>query len=204
MPGRPLKVEKFRNQTAKPTGSPSHSAISQNSRGFSPNSAASISASVASTSCSSFSYSASSRTKDRTSPASPLRARRMLRDINPSHRGSYSHSYSYLGLDVRVRVVAFERKILVAERENILHIRIDLHHRQRPCRPRQLQPRLFEMVGVEMRVAERVHEIAGLEARHLRHHHRQQRIGSDVEGHAEEHVGRTLIELARQFAIGDI
>src|SRR5207344_447277 len=107
----------------------------------------SISASVASTSCSSFSYSASSRTKDRTSPASPLRARRMLRDINPSHRGSYSH----LGLDVRVRVVAFERKILVAERENILHIRIDLHHRQRPCRPRQLQPRLFEMVGGEMR-----------------------------------------------------
>src|SRR6478735_978587 len=208
MPGRPLKVEKFRNQTAKPTGSPSHSAISQNSRGFSPNSAASISASVASTSCSSFSYSASSRTKDRTSPASPLRARRMLRDINPSHRGSYSHSYSYsyshLGLDVRVRVVAFERKILVAERENILHIRIDLHHRQRPCRPRQLQPRLFEMVGVEMRVAERVHEIAGLEARHLRHHHRQQRVGSDVEGHAEKHVGRTLIELARQFAIGDI
>ena len=34
MPDRPLKVEKLRNQSAKPTGSPSHSAKSQNTRGL--------------------------------------------------------------------------------------------------------------------------------------------------------------------------
>ena len=34
MPDRPLKVEKLMNQTAKPAGSPFHSAISQNSRGW--------------------------------------------------------------------------------------------------------------------------------------------------------------------------
>src|SRR5882757_9129224 len=174
------------NQTAKPTGSPSHSAISQNSRGWLPNSAASISATVASTSWSSFSYSASSRTKESTSPASSGRARRIARDINRPDRGSYSHSYSYLGLDVGVRVVAFEHEVLVTEREDVLHIGIDLHHRQRPRRPRQLQPRLFEMVRVKMRIAERVHEITRLQSRHLCHHHRQQRIGRDVEGHAEE------------------
>ena len=47
-PERPLKVEKLTNQTAKPAGIPSHSAISQNNRGLAPNSAASMSASVAS------------------------------------------------------------------------------------------------------------------------------------------------------------
>src|ERR1700730_500343 len=142
MPERPLKVEKLTNQTAKPTGSPFHSAISQNSRGLPPNSATSIISSVASTSCSSFSYSASSRTRDRTSPASPGRARRMVRDINRSHRD--------LGLDVRVRVVAFEHEVFKAEREDILHGGIELHHRQRPGRARQLQPRLLEMVRIKV------------------------------------------------------
>src|ERR1700761_2009240 len=127
IPGRPVKVEKLVNHTAKPTGSPSQQAISQNSRGLSANSAASIMASVASTSCSSFSYSASSRRKDRTSPASPGRARRMMRDIQIL---TPNDSNSDLGLDMRVRVVAFEREVFVTEREDVLHIRIDLHHGQ--------------------------------------------------------------------------
>src|SRR5882724_2415916 len=130
MPERPRKVEKFRNQSALPTGSPAHSAISQNTRGFGPNSAASIIASVASTSWVSFSYSASSRTNWRTSPASPGRAGRIVRDIRLcSHR--------HRGLDVRMRLVALEREVLVAEREQVLHVRIELHHRQRFWRARE-------------------------------------------------------------------
>src|SRR4051794_26134907 len=200
MPARPVKVEKFTNQTAKPAGSPRHSAISQNRRGLAPNSAASSIASVASTSCSSFSYSASSRTSDRTSPASPGRARRMVRTFNRSHRDSYS----YLGLDMRVRVVAFEREVFIAEGEDILHRRVDLHDWQRPRRARQLQPGLLEVIGVEMRVAERVNKITRLEPAHLRHHHGQQCVGGDVEGQAEEDIGRALVELARQFAVRDV
>src|SRR6516225_3504556 len=146
MPWRPLKVEKFKNQTAKPTGSPFHSAIAQNSLGSLPNKAFAMSASVASTSCESFSYSASSRTKSRTSPASPGRTRRML-------------------------IVTDELEILVTEGEDILHVRIDPHHRQRTRRARELKPRLLQMVGIEMGVAERMHEVAGLETRDLRHHH---------------------------------
>ena len=53
----------------------------------------------------------------------------------------------------------------------------------------QLQPGLLEVVRVEVRVAERVHELAGLEADDLGDHLRQQRVGRDVEGHAQEHVG---------------
>src|ERR1700722_20397439 len=185
------------NQTAKPPGAPFHSAISQNSRGSLPNRASPMPASVASTSCSRFSYSASSRTKDRTSPASSGRARRMVRDIDRSDRCSYSHSYSYLGLDMRVRVVAFEHEVFIAEREDILHRRVDLHHRQGAPRTRQLQPRLLQMVRIQMRVAERMNEVAGLEAGDLGHHHGQQRIGGDVEGHAEKDIRRALIELAR-------
>ena len=33
---------------------------------------------------------------------------------------------------------------------------------------------------------------------------RQQRIGGDVEGHAEEHVGGALVELAGEPAVGDV
>ncbi len=61
------------------------------------------------------------------------------------HRRSAAHTAT-CGLDVRVRVVALEREILVAEGEDILHRRIDPHRRQRARRARQLQPRLLEMV----------------------------------------------------------
>src|SRR5262245_32353668 len=116
-----MKVEKLRNQIALPTGAPFHSAMSQNSRVFGPNSASAIIASVVTHSWLSFSYSASSRTNCRTSAASPGRAGRIASDISgaPSHRD--------LGLDVRMRVVAFEREILVAEREQVGDRRIEPH-----------------------------------------------------------------------------
>src|ERR1700730_17797919 len=195
MPWRPANVEKLTNHAAKPATSPFHSAISQNSRGLLPNSASATSASVARTSCRSFSYSASSRTSATTRPASSGRARRIVSVIVRSHRD--------FGLDMRVWVVTFEFEVLVAEAENVLHIGIDLYRRQRPRRTRQLQPRLIEMIGIELGVAERVHEVARLQSRHLRHHHGEQRVGGDVEGHAEEHVAGTLVELARQFAVRD-
>ena len=64
-----------------------------------------------------------------------------------------------------MRIVAFEREVLVAQREQVGRRRIDQHARQSPRRARELQPRLFEMIEIEMRVAERVDEFAGLAAR---------------------------------------
>lgn len=55
-----------------------------------------------------------------------------------------------------------------------------------------------------MRVAEGVDEFARFKIRHLRDHHREQRIGRDVERHAEKDVRRALVELARQTALRDI
>ena len=55
-----------------------------------------------------------------------------------------------------------------------------------------------------MGVAERMDEVAGAEVRHLGDHHGQQRVARDVERHAKEGVGRPLIELAGQAAVGDV
>jgi hypothetical protein len=43
-----------------------------------------------------------------------------------------------------------------------------------------------------------------LPGRLLRHHVGQQRVGGDIEGHAEEDVGAALVQLAGQLAVGDI
>src|SRR5689334_19170892 len=107
-------------------------------------------------------------------------------------------------LDRRVRVVSLEAEVVEGEREEVLHRRVEVHHGKRARRARELLARLLEVVEVEVRVAQRVHEIARLEARHLRDHHREQRVGGDVEGHAEEDVRAPLVELAGELAVGHV
>src|ERR1051325_582209 len=165
--------------------------MSQKARGLGPNRAASIIASVTSTASSRCSYSASSRTNAKTSPASPGRTGRMTTAMAFNASAA---SHRDLRLDVRMRIVAFEHEILVAEREQVLGGGRKPHGRQSPRRAAQLQPRLLEVVEVEMRVAEGVDELAGREPGHLGDHEGEQRIGRDVERHAEKHVGRALVE----------
>ena len=69
---------------------------------------------------------------------------------------------------------------------------------------RELFARLLEMVQVKVRIAKSVDEVAGLEAGHLRHHQRQQRVGRDVERNAEEDVPGALVQLTGEPALGDI
>jgi hypothetical protein len=47
-------------------------------------------------------------------------------------------------------------------------------------------------------------ELAGLEARLLRDHHREHRVARDVERHAEEEVGTALVQLAAEPPVGDV
>jgi hypothetical protein len=60
------------------------------------------------------------------------------------------------------------------------------------------------MIEVEVRIAQGVDELPRGEPRHLRHHHREQRIRGDVEGHAEEDVGAALVELAGEPPLGHV
>src|ERR1044072_6365942 len=73
-----------------------------------------------------------------------------------------------------MRVVIREGEILEAEIVDIFYRRIQLHLRKRPEIPRELFPRLFEMVLVKVDVAEGVDEFAGAQIADLRYHHGEQ------------------------------
>ena len=60
------------------------------------------------------------------------------------------------------------------------------------------------MVQIDVRIAQRMDEVTGLQARHLCHHHEQQGIGGDVERHAQEGVGAALVELQAEPSVGHI
>ena len=62
-----------------------------------------------------------------------------------------------------MRVVAFDDDVLGADRPEVLRVALDDELRERLRRARELQLRLVEVVLVEMRVAERVHEVADLQ-----------------------------------------
>src|SRR2546426_3458645 len=80
-------------------------------------------------------------------------------------------SHRDLGLDVRVRIVAFEHEILVPEGEKVGDRRIEPHERQPARCARKLEPRLFEVIHIEMGIPEGMDEVARLEPGHLRDHH---------------------------------
>src|SRR5512142_3044365 len=73
-----------------------------------------------------------------------------------------SASHRHLGLDVRMRVVTIEREVFVTEGEDVLHVWIDTHRRQRARAARQLQMRLLDVIEIEMRVAAGPDEVARL------------------------------------------
>ena len=97
---------------------------------------------------------------------------------------------------MRVRLIPDQLEVFVGKIEDRADIGIDFKPRQRARRAGQLQVGLLQVVEVEVRIAEGVYEVAGFQACHLRHHQGQCSVACDVEGHAEEHVGRALIELA--------
>ena len=60
----------------------------------------------------------------------------------------------------------------------------------------QLLQNLIDVIVVHMSVATRPHELPRLQPGLLGNHQRQQRIGRNIERHAEEHVAGTLVQLA--------
>ena len=107
----------------------------------------------------------------------------------------YGRLHCHHALDVRVWIIVDEGKVIEFEVEDAFHVGVDNHPWQAARLSAHLLAHLLEMVGVDVCVAESVHEIAGLKTRDLSHHHEQQGVGSDVERHAEEDVGAALIEL---------
>ena len=112
--------------------------------------------------------------------------------------------YSYLSLDVWVRIVLYQCEIIVLEIKDIVSEWIQYHLRKRTRLTGKLQLNLLQMVVVDVRIAQGMYEIACLQAGYLRHHLEQQGIGGDVERYAKENVGTTLVELEAQLTVGNI
>src|SRR4030067_303320 len=106
-----------------------------------------------------------------------------------------SLSYRDRRLDGGVRVVVQQFKIFELKIEDRAHLGIEAHARQWPRCARQLCARLFEVVAVEVCIAEGMNEIAGFESRHLSHHQCEQGRGSDIERHTKENIGAALVEV---------
>ena len=60
----------------------------------------------------------------------------------------------------------------------------------------QLQTRLFDMITIQMQVAKGVDEDARLQSTNLSDHQSEERVGSDIEGHAQKQVRAALVQLA--------
>ena len=126
-------------------------------------------------------------------------------DAVAGHGGYGDHGLNGNGcFDCWVRVVAFEGEILEDKILEACAGGIEAHPRQGAALAGELQAGLLEVVGVEVEIAEGVNKRARLEPADLRNHDCEERIGGDIEGHAEEEVCAALVELATEFAILDI
>lgn len=115
-----------------------------------------------------------------------------------------SHSDGDRGLDCGMRVVVFDLKILVLEFEDVLHVRVDLYPGKGAGFAAQLELHLIEVVQINMEISKGVDEFKGFEARHLRHHHRQEGVGGNIEGNTQKGIRTPLIELAAQLTLLNI
>jgi len=96
--------------------------------------------------------------------------------------------------DFEIAVIVVEQRIGLPDADLRIRVR----------RTAQLFQHLVDVVVVDVAVAAGPNEFAGLESRLLGHHEGEQRIGGDVERHAEEHVAGTLVQLAAQAAVGHV
>ena len=74
---------------------------------------------------------------------------------------------------MRIGIIIGQFEVFVAEAEDVFHVRIDVHPGQGARFARQLQVHLVEVVQIDVRIAQRMDEVTGLQARHLCHHHEQ-------------------------------
>src|SRR5688572_26083755 len=91
--------------------------------------------------------------------------------------------------DVRMGIVADYLEILVAISVDRIRPAMNGQLRQRPRLAAELQPRLFEVVRVEMAIAAGPDERARLQPALLGQHVGEKRVAGDVERDAEEDVG---------------
>ena len=99
--------------------------------------------------------------------------------------------------------VVFSRKFVLEIKEG-LDFRVEPHPGEGTGLAGKLRGNLLEVVPVDVRVARGMDELARLQPADLCDHHREERVGRDVERYAQKDVGTTLIELAGELSVGDV
>src|SRR5687768_325905 len=99
-----------------------------------------------------------------------------------------------------MRVVADYLEILIVILVDRIGTALDTELGERARVARELQPRLFQMVGIKVAVAPGPDERSRLEPALLCQHVSEESVAGDVEGDAQEHVGAALIELEVELA----
>lgn len=79
--------------------------------------------------------------------------------------------YANDALDGWVALVVFQCEVFVLEGEYVFHVGVDAHCRKRVGGALQLRVYLFQMIEIDVRVAQGVYEYAGFVAAYLRNHH---------------------------------
>jgi hypothetical protein len=101
-------------------------------------------------------------------------------------------------------IIIFNCKILEAELVDIPDCRIQPHYRERSGFSPELKPDLFKMIPVNMCIPESMDEFARHQPGDLRHHHEQQRIGSNIERNSQENICASLVKLTGKLVPGHI
>ena len=101
-------------------------------------------------------------------------------------------------------VIIDNLEVVDAEIEDVFDLGIELQCGQRSGFARELLLDLVKMVDVEVSVAQSVDKLSDAQITNLCNHRCQKRVRRNIEWNAQEGVGTTLVELAREFAIGHI
>ncbi len=100
------------------------------------------------------------------------------------------------GPDVSGAFVVLDDEVVDVVVGDALRLARELQCRIRKRLVFELLVDLIEVIVVDVPVTERHHQLTRLEVGLLSDHHRQQCIAGDVEGHTQEHVGTTLVQVA--------
>lgn len=93
-------------------------------------------------------------------------------------------------------VVVFDCDVSVFEIEDIVYERVEFEGGKGQWLAGELEFCLFDVVEIEVGIAECVYEFADLKSANLGCHVGKQGVGCYIEGYAEEYVGTALVKLA--------
>ena len=98
--------------------------------------------------------------------------------------------------DRRVALIIEKFVVFEAEIEQVFFCRIQFHRWQWIGVPAQLRLHLVQVIQVNVHVTQCENKITRLQAAYLSNHQGQQRIGRDIERHAQKDIRAALIHLA--------